>query len=155
MRPRRRRRTVALLLLGVAAFLVVSALLARVLAANGAERTAIDALLRAQVRGDAAAMAAQIDGCAASAACRARVAANAAGLHGPGPVVILRLDASTSFSLGGSTGTARVAWNTKSRLTVVQCVRVRRGGNPIGGLSIHLLALSPPIGRESSCPKAF
>ena len=32
-------------------------------------------------------------------------------------------------SPGGSTGTARVVWKTPTRLTVVQCARVRRGGD--------------------------
>jgi hypothetical protein len=32
-------------------------------------------------------------------------------------------------------------------------VAVRRTGDPIGGFSLALLAVSAPIGREASCPK--
>jgi hypothetical protein len=68
---------------------------------------------------------------------------------------LVRLDASTSFSLGGgSTGVARVVWTAPTRTTVVQCVTVRRGGSVLHGLSIDVLALSSPIGHQSSCPSA-
>jgi hypothetical protein len=133
------------------AFLAISAGLARVLSANGGERSAIARLLDAQARGDAAAMMAQIDGCALQPACRTLADANAARLRSPGKVEIVRLDPSTNFSLGGATGTARVVWTAPSRTTVVQCVRVHRGGNVLSGLTIDLRRLSAPIDRESSC----
>jgi hypothetical protein len=150
------RRPIRILLvaLGVLVFLAISAGLARVLSANGAERTAIERVLAAEARGDAAGVIARIDGCAASAACRASARANAARLRSPGKVVLVRLDPSTSFSLGGSDGVARVVWKTPSRLTTVQCVRVHRGGDVVNGLSIELRSLSRPIARESSCPSA-
>jgi hypothetical protein len=145
---------ILLLALALLAFLAISAALARILSANGAERSAIERLLDAQARGDAAGVVARIDGCAASAGCRAEAQANAARLRSTGALQIVRLDPSTSFSLGGTEGVARVVWKTPSRLTVVQCVRVRRGGDVLHGLRIELRALSRPIPRESSCPSA-
>lgn len=139
-------------MVAVVAFLLVSAALARVLSANGAERSAITTAIEAQAHGDAAALIAAIDGCAQDASCRATATANAARLRSAGDVEIVRLDLSTSFSLGGTTGTARVVWTTPSRLTVVQCARVRRGGDVVGGIEVAVVALSRPIGRESSCP---
>jgi hypothetical protein len=148
----RRPARILLLALGLLAFLAISLGLARVLSANGAERSAILALLEAQARGDAPALVARIDGCARRPACVAAARANAASLRTPGRVELVRLDASTSFSLGGTSGIARVVWKTPARTTVVQCVEVRRGGNVIGGLSVELRALSRPIGRQAACP---
>jgi hypothetical protein len=148
MRPVR----ILLLVLAAVAFLAISAALARVLSANGAERTAIEQVLKAQARGDAAGIVSRIEGCAASSHCTAMAHANAAQLRSRGTLQIVRLDASTSFSFGGTSGVARVVWATPSRLTVVQCVAVRRGGNVLNGLSVELRSLSRPIGRESDCP---
>jgi len=148
----RRPLRILLLLLGVLAFLAISVGLARVLSANGAEQSAIVSLLRAQARGDAAAVIAQIDGCARRSACVADAHRTSARLRSPGEVTLVRLDASTSFSLGGHDGVARVVWKTPSRTTVVQCVQVHRGGDVIGGLSIELRALSRPIGHQAACP---
>jgi hypothetical protein len=143
-----------LLPLALVGFLAISFGLARVLSANGAERSAIERLLAAQARGDAAELVARIDGCAARPACRASARANARRLRSGGEVQIVRLDPSTSFSLGGTDGTARVVWRTPSRATVVQCVRVRRAGDVLRGLRIELHALSRPIRRTASCPSA-
>jgi hypothetical protein len=149
----RRPLRILLIALGVLAFLAISAGLARVLNANGAERSAITGLLRAQARGDAAGVIARIEGCTAQPACRTSAARNATRLRSPGRMQLVRLDASTSFSLGGgSTGVARVVWTAPTRTTVVQCVTVRRGGNVLRGLSVELLALSSPIGHQSDCP---
>jgi hypothetical protein len=148
----RRPVRILLLVLAAVAFLVISAGLARVLSANGAERTAIEDVLKAQARGDAAGIVSRIEGCSANPACVATARANAAALRSRGALQIVRLDASTSFSLGGTSGVARVVWATPSRLTVVQCVAVRRGGNVVSGLSVELRSLSRPIGRESDCP---
>jgi hypothetical protein len=150
----RRPLRILLLLAGVVAFLAISAGLTRVLSANGAERDAIAALLGAQARGDAAGVIARIDGCHTRPACRANAAFLAARLQAPGHVRIVRLDPSTSFSLGGTRGIARVVWIAPGRTTVVQCVVVRRGGDVLHGLRIELRALSPPIGHQSSCPSA-
>jgi len=150
----RRPLRIVLLLAAALAFVAISAALARVLSANGAERSAIDALLSAQARGDAAGVVARIEDCAARPSCVASARANAATLRSRGTVEIVRLDPSTSFSLGGTSGVARVVWKTTSRLTVVQCVEVHRAGNVIDGLSVELRALSRPIGRTSDCPSA-
>lgn len=150
----RRPLRLLLLALGLVVFVAISLGLGRVLTANGAERDAILALVQAQARGDAPAMVARIDGCASAPACVARARLLAAGLRSPGRVELVRLDASTSFSLGGTNGVARVVWKTPSRTTIVQCVGVHRGGDPVHGLSVQLRALSRPIGHQSSCPSA-
>jgi|SRR5215212_4985552 len=150
----RRPLRILLLLVGLLAFVAVSVGLARVLSANGAERSAILALLEAQARGDARAMVVRIDGCARRATCIATARTNAAKLRTPGRVRLVRLDASTSFSPGGHDGVARVVWKTPSRTTVVQCVEVHRGGDVIGGLAVELRALSRPIGHQAACPSA-
>jgi hypothetical protein len=150
----RRPARILLVALSLLAFVAVSLGLARVLTANGAERTAIVALLEAQARGDADAVVARIDRCARRPACVERARANAARLRSSGALELVRLDPSTSFSLGGTDGVARVVWRTPSRTTVVQCVDVRRGGDVVRGLAIELRALSRPIDRESSCPSA-
>jgi hypothetical protein len=154
--PARMRRPLRILLVALAAipFTLVSFGLARVLSANGAERAAIEQLLAAQVRGDAHGVLARLSGCAERPACAAAARANAARLRTPGQLQIVRLDASTSFSRGERTGTARVVWRTTERTTVVQCVEVRRAGDVIHGMSVELRALSRPIPRESSCPSA-
>lgn len=148
----RRPTRILLFALALLVFLAISLGLARVLSANGAERDAILSLLEAQARGDAPAMVQRIDGCAQQPACVAQAHANATRLRSTGRVELVRLDASTSFSLGGSEGVARVVWKTPTRTTVVQCVDVRRGGNVVSGLSVALERLSRPIERESSCP---
>lgn len=150
----RRPLRILLIALATVAFLAISLGLARVLSANGSERARIVELLQAQARGDASEMVSRIHGCAASVLCRATAQANAARLRSPGKVEIARLDPSTSFSFGGTSGTARVVWKTPSRITVVQCVRVRRGGSVLHGLTVELLALSRPIGHTASCPSA-
>lgn len=151
----RRPLLIPLVMLGVLLFLAISGGLARVLSANGAEQSAIVALLRAQARGDAGAMVAQLHGCAQRPACVADARRTAARLRSTGDVTLVRLDASTSFSLGGHDGVARVVWKAPSRTTVVQCVQVHRGGDLIGGLSVELRALSRPIGHQAACPSAL
>ena len=150
----RRPARILLLVLGLLAFLAISLGLARVLSANGAEQDAILALLRAQAHGDAAAMVEQIDGCAQWPSCVADARATSTRLRSPGKVVLVRLDASTSFSFGGHDGVARVVWKTPSRTTIVQCVDVHRGGDVLGGLTVELRALSRPIGHQAACPPA-
>ena len=50
------------IVIGVLVFLLISALLARVFSADGAERSAITALVTAEARGDVAQVIAKIDG---------------------------------------------------------------------------------------------
>jgi hypothetical protein len=150
------RRPVRILLLAlvVVAFLAVSLGLTRVLGANGAERAAVERLIGAQARGDAAAVAAQIDGCGVRPACRVSARLDAARLRSPGRVQVVRLDLSTNFSLGATRGVARVVWTAPRRSTIVQCVGVRRSGNVLHGISVELESLSHPIGHQSDCPSA-
>ena len=64
---------------------------------------------------------------------------------------ILNLQSKTAHSLTGDTGVTRVAWKAPGRWPVVQCVLVRRKGNPVTGTSITLLRLSAPIARTGLC----
>jgi hypothetical protein len=136
---------------GVLVFLAVSAVLARVLSIDGAERAAITALVQAEARGDAMAMAARIEGCGRSRFCQQRVAADVAALTRHGQVSILQLNPSAGFSLSSTLGTARVAWRAGASLPIVQCVRVRRAGNALSGLHVELLEISARIKSDSDC----
>lgn len=151
----RRRYLMTLIALGALVFLAISALLARAFSANGAEQSAITDLVRAEAAGNQVAMLARIEGCAQSAFCRARVAHDAVALRRSGEVSIINLQPSTSFSLSGTVGTARVAWRAGSSLPVVQCVRVRRSGDVISGLHVQLLELSARIKSDSACPVRY
>ena len=151
----RRRSLIALIALGAVVFLAISILLARVFGANGAEQSAITDLVKAEAAGNSAAMLKRIEGCAQSPACRARVAFDAVTLRRSGSVSILELTPSTSFSLSGMTGTARVAWRAGSSLPVVQCVRVRRSGDVFSGLRVQLVELSVRIKSGNDCPASY
>ena len=140
---------IALIAAAVLVFLAVSVGVARWLTADNAERDKVETLLRAQARGDAAAMLRELDRCGAG--CAERVRANATRLRRPGKLQIARYDSSTSHALGADTGQTRVVWKTPTTLTVVQCVTVKRTGNPIGGIEVELLGISGPIPRESAC----
>ncbi len=144
-----RARTVAALL-AVALFGTVSFLVARWLSTDGAERAKVERLLEAQGRGDADAMAREIDDC--FAACQDRLSRLAERLRAPGEKLrIARYDSDTSRALGEATGPTRVVWFLGDDLPTVQCVHVRRRGNPLTGPSVTLLRLSAPIGREAPC----
>jgi len=139
----------------VVVFIAISALLARVFSANSAEQSAITALVGDEARGDPSAITDAIAGCRAGAACRARAAQLAASLKRPGTVSIIQLQPSTNFSIAGTEGTARVAWNAGGSLPIVQCVRVRRSGNAISGLKVELLVVSRRIKSDTACPGRF
>ena len=140
---------IALIAAGILLFLAASAGVARWLTADNAERDKVTGLLRAQARGDAAAMLREMDRCGGG--CAARVRANAQRLRRAGKLQIASYDSSTSHALGADTGQTRVVWKTPTTLTVVQCVTVKRTGNPIRGIEIQVLGISGPIPRESSC----
>ena len=150
-----RRLYLLLIVVGVALFLAVSALLARIFSVDGAERSAITGLIQAEARGDRAGVLSRIQGCRTSSACQGRVAQDVSELGHPGAVAILQLEPSAGFSLTSSLGTARVAWNVASSLPIVQCVRVRRAGDVFSGLRVELLAISPRIKSDSDCPASF
>jgi hypothetical protein len=147
-----RGRRLAVAAVAAVAFVAVSVLLARWLGTENRERDAVLDVLRAEARGDAAAVARRLEGCAPDPRCRARMGGIVARVRRPGTVKILRLDSGTSYALGSATGTTRVAWAVlDDGLPVVQCVVVRRKGSVLAGHSITLLRLSRPVGRESSC----
>ncbi len=155
MPPVRLRRPIILLaiVLGLAVFLVVSAILARVFSIDGAERAALTSLVQAEAKGDGTAMARLMYRC--DAACRARVNADAAALARPGQVGIAEINPSAGFSLGATEGTARVAWFASDPRPVVQCVRVRRAGNALSGFHVEMLVLSRRIASDKDCPAHY
>jgi len=138
--------------LGVLLFLAISAVLARVFSVDGAERSAITSLVQIEAKGNADGVINRLDGCAQDAACRARAVADAAVLKHSGSISILQLEPSAGFSLTGTLGTARVAWNVGGSLPIVQCVRVRRAGNALSGLRVELLSISPKLAGDATCP---
>jgi hypothetical protein len=142
-------RRAALIALAVIAFLAVSALVARWLTTDNAERDQVTRLLDAQLRGDPDAMLRELDGCAG--ACADRVRANAARLRRAGPLQIVAFDSGTAHALSATSAPTRVVWKTPRTLTVVQCVAVRRTGNALEGLSVRLLTLSAPRPRTAPC----
>jgi len=148
--PSALKRT-ALIAAGVLVFLAISGLLARYLSVENAERDKDLALLQAQARGDAAGMVALLSGCRESPACVATQTSNARTLRRAGAVKILSLKSATAYTLTGAAGTTRLAWAVIGRLPVVQCVGVRRTGNPITGINVTLLSLSAPIPNEANC----
>jgi hypothetical protein len=149
---RRRPRVLALVVVGIIAFLVISALLTRALSADGAERAAVTSLVQAEVRGEVTRAQDQVRGCRATPACHARVAANVVALRHPGTLAVLQLETSTGFSLASTRGTARVAFRIGNSRPIVQCVRVHRAGNVLSGLQIELLSVSAPLKGDASCP---
>jgi hypothetical protein len=146
----RRRHLVAI---GVALvlFLAISVLLARFLSAENAERDDILAVLQAEVRGRPQQMLDKLHGCRSSPSCAATVRADAARLRRAGSVKILLLKSATAYSLKRATGNTRVAWEVIGTLPVVQCLRVRRTGNPLAGISVTLLSIGPQISGEGEC----
>ena len=149
-----RRIRLLLIALAVLLFLALSALLARALSVDGAERAAVVQLVRAEARGDSSAMVRLLSGCRRNPSCRASAAHNAAVLKHRGAVSIVQVNPSAGFSLTSTLGTARVVWQAGTQLPVVQCVRVRRAGNVLSGLQIQLLAISRRIRTSSACPGA-
>ncbi len=141
-----------MLVLGVAVFWLVSGLLARVFSLSNAEQAAVTDLVTAEAHGRAAQVIAQIRGCAASPACRAGAQVDVATLHHPGAIQIAQYNPSAGFSLGSTTGVARVAWTVGGSKPIVQCVEVHRAGNVLSGQSIQLVKLSARINGGADCP---
>jgi hypothetical protein len=145
-----RRPRVIVIAFVVFVFLGISFLLARGLTGAGSERSKVLAVLRAQARGDAGAVLADLPACRAEPACAQVTRERVAKLRRPGPVQILNYQPSVQVALTRQTGTGRVAWRAGMSLAVVQCVRVRRDG-PLTGGAVELLSISAPIGGEESC----
>jgi len=145
------RRLLAVLIPIALVVLVVGFVAARFLTTENRERDAIFTLLQREAAGDERGVLAELHGC--DAACAAKLRAFLPKVTGAGAVKIARLDSGTSYSLGTSTGTSRVVWvhGVDSR-PIVQCVLVRRAGDPLTGRSVSLLALSAPLANnEDSC----
>ncbi len=140
-----------LIAVAVVAFLGVCFLIARWLNLEAVERDAVTRLLQAQAGGDAAAAARLLEDCG-DPACAAIVRRNAARLRGDGRLRIALYESGTAHVLSSKTAYTRVVWFPEGRLTTVQCVLVRRSGDVLSGLTISLLRVTAPIGRESSCP---
>jgi hypothetical protein len=147
-----RARLLALIGVAILVFLVISGLLTRAFSADGAERSAVTGLVQTEARGDLSGAIARVQHCSADPACRARITASVAKLERSGAVSILQLEPSTSFSLGSTVGTARVAFRIGDSLPIVQCVRVRRAGSVLSGLRIELLSVSAPKKGDATCP---
>ena len=129
-------------------FLVVSALAARWLSAEGAERAKIERVIEAQARGDAGAIDREVsDTCA----CPELIDRLARTLRGPGRVEIVRYDSVTSHALTSDAGPTRVVWRRGDEIPTVQCFSVRRKGDAVRGMRVTLLRLSAPIGLEAAC----
>lgn len=151
MRAERRRARVAIAgAFALFVFAGISLLLARGFSGEGAERSAVLAVVQAQARGDARAVLARMPACRAEPACAAVTADRVRALRRPGGVEILAYRPTTRFALTRATGTARVAWRAGTSLPVVQCVRARREG-PVTGAGVELLAISAPIAHDASC----
>jgi hypothetical protein len=143
-------KRLVLIVVAVIAFLAITVVVTRWLSADTDERGQVVELLRAQSRGDAASMLRRLDQCR-DPGCIATVRANARRLRGHGELKIALYQSQTAHALRSRTKPTRVVWFTPGRLTTVQCVLVRRSGNVFAGVSVTLLRLSAPIGRESSC----
>jgi hypothetical protein len=150
-----RRVYLILIVLGIIVFLGVSAVLARVWSADGAETSALTALVKDEATGNQTDAVAGILGCRTNPSCRARVAHNIAALKHPGSVSIIQINPSTGFSLTSTLGTARVAWTVGGSLPIVQCVRVRHAGDALHGLRVELLEVSVRIKSDADCPSRF
>ena len=138
---------------GVLLFLAVAVVVARWLQADNAERAKVERLLRAQGRGDGAAMARELATCTRD--CRARMDRLAARLRRPGELEIVRYDSSTAHALGAQTGPTRVVWQLgragSGSLPTVQCVLVQRTGSALTGPRVRLRDLGAPIARQGGC----
>src|SRR3954447_11148076 len=93
---------IALGILGVVVFLAISALLARWLTTDNAERDQVTRLLQAQARGGAAGMLRELGPC--TPACAAQARANARRLRRPGSVQIVAYESATAHTLSSRTG---------------------------------------------------
>ena len=141
-----------LIAVAVVAFLAISFVVARWLNNDTVERARVVELLRAQMRGDAAEMLRRLDGC--DPACADVVRANARRLRRDAELKVALYQSQTAHAVRSRTKFTRVVWFASGREadTIVQCVLVRRAGNVFAGMTVSLLRVTAPIGRESSCP---
>jgi hypothetical protein len=148
---RLRRRHIVPIVLVLAVFLILSAMLARFLSTENVERDEVLASLEAETAGNEQVLFAKLSGCRAVPDCVSDVKWNATRLRRRGSIKIVSLTSATAYSLTGVTGHTRVAWVVIGQLPVVQCLNVKRSGSFFTGISVSLLALSKPIPNEGNC----
>jgi len=144
----------ALIVLAVLVVVASSFLVARWINNDSVERARVVELLREQLRGDDAAMLRRLEDCR-DAACVTAVRANARRLaRRDADLKVALYQSQTAHALRSRTKFTRVVWFPSGReaQTTVQCVLVRRDGNVFAGMTVSLLRVTAPIGRESSCP---
>jgi len=143
-----------LIIVAVLALLALSFAVARWINHDTVERARVVELLRDQMRGDAPGMLRRLDGCTTTPACVAVVRANARRLRRDAELKVALYQSQTAHALRSRTKFTRVVWFASGREaeTTVQCVLVRRKGNVLAGMTVSLLRVTAPIGRESSCP---
>jgi hypothetical protein len=146
----RRVTLLTVVVFGLFVFLGISFLLARALTGQGAERSRVLEVLRAEARGDADAVLDRLPACAREPACAQVTRERVTQLERPGRVEILNYRPSVRVTMTRRAGTGRVAWRAGGSLPVVQCVKALREG-PLTGGGVELLAISKPIGLDASC----
>lgn len=146
-----RRTRIALIAVGILAFVVVSGLVARVLTVGNAERNAMLQLARAEARADEPGVLHRVSGCRPGSACRLGLPRILARVSHPGEVRILRFDGPGGVAIAGRSGTARLAWKAGDALPIVQCFRLRTEGDPLRGYSVHVDSVADPIRLDASC----
>lgn len=142
-----------LIIAAVLLLVAVSFVVARWINNDTVERARVVELLRAQLRGDAAEMLRRLDDCD-DPACVEVVRENARRLRRDAELKVALYQSQTAHALRSRTKFTRVVWFPAGReaQTTVQCVLVRRSGNVFAGMTVSLLRVTAPIGRESSCP---
>ncbi|MCX6393965.1 MAG: hypothetical protein NTY57_03820 [Solirubrobacterales bacterium] len=144
---------IALIFAGVVAFIVISLGVGRMLGARDSERVLVEQIIRAQAKGDTAALIKDLPDCGAGTKCNKQITALVKRVQGPTLTLeTLQITRGAGFGAGGATGVARIAWHLGKRLPVVQCLGIKRTGNVISGFAIHLTSVSNPIAREGACP---
>lgn len=145
----------AVIVLAVLLVLAGSVVVARWINNDTVERARVVELLRDQLRGDVPGMLRRLEECE-DAACVAVVRANARRLRRAAELKVALYQSQTAHALRSRTKFTRVVWFPSGReaQTTVQCVLVRRAGNVFAGMTVSLLRVTAPIGRESSCPQS-
>ena len=142
---------IGLLAVAVAAFVVLTLAMARILTVGNAERDAVYRLVRAEAAGDQAAVLSRVHGCVADTACVGRVRRTIARVQHPGTAKLLRFDGPGGIALTGRSGSGRVAWKVGTALPVVQCVRLRTTGDPLGGYTVRITGVDEPTALDEPC----
>ncbi|MDX6661593.1 MAG: hypothetical protein QOJ55_2415 [Solirubrobacteraceae bacterium] len=130
---------------------MLSLVIARVLTIGHAERDAVYRLVRAEAAGDQAAALSRVHGCAGDAGCVQHVRRTIARVQHSGRAKLLRFDGPGGIALTGRSGPARVAWKVGTALPVVQCVRLRTTGDPLGGYTVRITGVDEPTALDEPC----